>query len=295
MRLTFDALRDGLSAVNAAAERMAYAQWQVATGRRLRGASDDPSAARRIIDTRADLGRMDSYARTADSATARLATLDTYVGDMVDQLTHALTLAQGAQGSLQSQEVRDAAAAALRGVRDAVATDINATFQGISLFSGTRSDQQAYLQVAGVWTYQGNADAANVQIDDNRSVMMTMDGQAILQGADASDILTVLEDLATAASAGDAAGMATGMDALRRGFDRAVQAQAEVGVDQRLVSDQYANLGRRRLDLTERLSKDHDANLADAVTRMSEGQQAYQAALGALAYTQQPSLFDYLS
>jgi flagellar hook-associated protein 3 FlgL len=294
MRLTFNSIRDGLDAINAANEQFASAQWQVSSGRRLRTSSDDPLAAQSAVNDQAELGTLDSYSRASDSAISRLAMLDSVLGDVVDKITQALTAAQSARGSSVTASGRAAASGMLTSLRESIAGDINTTFNGNYLFSGSKATTPAYVQVAGVWTYQGDAVAVTLDVDRSRSVTLATSGQAILQGSDSSDVLSVIDSLAAAAASGDTAGLNTGMDALNRAFRRAAAAQGQVGTDQQNVSDGQAQLATLRLASIARLSKDQDANVVEAIARMNQAQITYQAALGAVASASKVSLLDYL-
>ena len=71
MRVTFNAVRDGLVGINTAAEQFAEAQWQVSSGKRVRVPSDDPLSAQRAIQDQADINNLDAYTQASDSATSR--------------------------------------------------------------------------------------------------------------------------------------------------------------------------------------------------------------------------------
>jgi flagellar hook-associated protein 3 FlgL len=294
MRLTFNSIRDGLDAINTASEQFASAQWQVSSGRRLRTSSDDPIAAQSAVNDQAEIATIDSYSRASDSAVSRLAMLDSVLGDVVDKITQALTAAQGARGSTLSASARATASGALTSIRDAIAGDINTTFNGNYLFSGSKAATKAYVQTAGVWTYQGDAVPVTLDVDRSRSVTLATSGQAILQGSDSTDVLSVLDSLAVAAASGDAAGLDAGMDALNRAFRRANEAQGHVGTEQQSVSDGQTRLATLRLASVAQLSKDRDANVVEAIAKMNQAQITYQAALGAVAAASKVSLLDYI-
>jgi flagellar hook-associated protein 3 FlgL len=294
MRLTFNAIRDGLDAINTANEQFASAQWQVSSGRRLRTSSDDPLAAQSAVNDQAEIGALDSYSRASDSAVSRLAMLDSVLGDVVDKITQALTTAQSARGSSVTASGRAAASEMLTSLRDSIAGDINTTFNGNFLFSGSMAATKPYVQTAGVWSYQGDAVAVTLAVDRSRSVTLATSGQAILQGGDSTNVLSALDSLATAAASGDAAGLTAGMDALSRAFRRAIDAQGQVGTDQQNVSDGQTQLATLRLASIARLSKDQDANVVEAIARMNQAQITYQAALGAVGAAAKVSLLDYI-
>ncbi|MCC7416265.1 MAG: hypothetical protein IT176_03920 [Acidobacteria bacterium] len=294
MRLTFNALDDGLAAIDAAAGQLQTAQWQVSTGRRIRVPSDDPAAAQAAVVLQSEIGTLDAYTRSGDTADAHLAALDTTLGDIVDKLTQALSVATGARGDTPDQPSRDAASATLAGIRDALADNVNSRFDGGYLFAGTQSTTAPYAKVGGVWTYQADSTPMLVEVARDRTVAFTMDGQAIFQGSDPADVLTTLDGLVAAVATGDNVAIGAGIDALQRAFSRAVRAQSQVGADQTTLADCRQRVHALGRDAAARLSSAQDANLADAITRMRQADTTYRAALGAVAASEKVSLLDYL-
>jgi len=294
MRVTFNQLHDGIDAVNFAAAQFDRWQQQVQTGKRVQLPSDGPDAMQRIVQERAELGTIDAYVRSADSAATKLAALDTILTDVVERLTDAQATAASARGSTVTQPQREAAANALTGIRDALLRDVNSTFRGTYLFSGRETASVPYQQVAGAWTYQGDNTAVTVDVGRNRSVAVTVDGASLVQGSDATDLFTELDTLITAVQTGDNTGVANGMAALRRAFDRAVQTQSRLGADQQGIADEQLQLTDLRLASLKRVSADEDANLAEAISAMERAATAYRAALGAVGTAANQSLLDYL-
>lgn len=294
MRITFDPLREGLGAINTASAQLQLAQIEAATGKRIRKPSDDPAGAQQALAERAELGAIDDYRHAADSASSRLASADSALGDMVDKLTQALSTVTGVRGSSVDPAARISAATTLGGIRDAIRADLNTSFQGNSLFSGGKVDQPAYAMVGGVWTYQGDTNLVQIEVDRVRTVTIGFNGQSIAQGSDATDIFTSIDQLITAVTSNDDAGMATGLDALTRAFDRANQAQGRLGADESSIADTQIRLTARHTAVDGRRSKLEDANMAEALTRMSQAETAYKAALGSVSSVEKLSLLDYL-
>jgi flagellar hook-associated protein 3 FlgL len=133
-----------------------------------------------------------------------------------------------------------------------------------------------------------------VAINAGQQVAETWNGQAILKGSASTDVLTTLDNLATAVRNGDQPGISQGLTDLQAAFDRATTAQNALGTDENSVSDATARLATLRLATDARRSKDEDTNMAEAISRMNQAQTAYRAALGAVAQTGQLSLFDYM-
>lgn len=294
MRVMFDVFRDGLRSINAAAEQMNEARHQVSSGRRMLVASDDPLSTQLAVSEHATLGRLDAYTRSASSAAARLAAADSVMNAIVDKLTAAIVAGTSGRGSEVDPDARAAIVQQIQGLRDSLAGDFNQKFNGSALFAGTATDQEAFTFTGGVWTYNGNADVAQLQVEQGRLVSVTFDGRAIAQGADADNVFTVLDDLATAVASGDNDAIGTAIDGLERAFDRATQAQGRLGADERGVDEAVARLAAFRTSSESRRSNLEDANMAEAITRLSQAETAYRAALGAVSSAERLSLLDYL-
>lgn len=294
MRVIYDVIRDGLFAINTASSQLAKAQQQVSSGKRINGAGDDPRGTQQAIAERSTLNGIDAYTKANDAAATRLASADSVLTGYSDKLTSAITTALSAQGTQINAAARASSAQTLRSLRQALVSDLNTTFNGNYLFSGTNSNTAAYAQVAGTWTYQGNADTAQVDVEAGRTVSVSFNGQAIAQGSDTTDVFTALDTLATAVENGDNAGISTGLDALQRAFDRAQRAQALLGTDEQGVDAAQVRLSALRTASDNRRSKLEDVNMAEAVTRLQQADTAYRAALGAVSSAERQSLLDYL-
>jgi flagellar hook-associated protein 3 FlgL len=296
MRITFDqSFRNIESDTNRAAEQLAAAQRQVSSGHRINKPSDDPAGASFAIAGHAAIGALDAYTRTADSTTSRLTVADSMLSDMINKITAAQTAAASARGSSTSQSQRDAAAANLQGISDSLLDDFNAQFHGSYVFSGSKATTAPYTTSGGtVSSYQGNATAVSVDLGQGRTAQIAFDGSAIAQGSDPSDIFTVLSNLATATSSGDSVAIGQGMAALDHALDRATQAQTGVGNSFAALDDVRARLSTERLNVTAQLSSTEDANMASAITNMSQAETSYRAALAAFGRIGGFSLMDYL-
>jgi flagellar hook-associated protein 3 FlgL len=290
----FDVLRDGLRSINTAAEQLAAAQHQVSSGRRLLVASDDPLSTQLAVGEHATLGNLDAYTRSASSAGARLAAADSVMTAMIDKITAAIVAGTSARGSEIDPDARAAVVQQIYGLRDSLAGDFNQKFNGSALFAGTATDQEAFTLTGGAWTYNGNADTSQLQVEQGQLVAVTFDGAAIAQGADADNMFTVLDDLAAAVAAGDNDAIGTAIDGLERAFDRATQAQGRLGADERGVDEAVARLSVFRTSSETRRSHLEDANMAEAITKLTQAETAYRAALGAVSSAERLSLLDYL-
>jgi flagellar hook-associated protein 3 FlgL len=296
MRLTFQEFnRSSAAAIETATERLAEMQRQVATGKRVQKGSDDPSAASAAVVERGHLATTDVYVAAGDSANSRLMVADTVLSDMVSQISAAQVSVAGARNSTTTATERDVRAKELEGVRDAILRDLNTTFEGAYIFGGVASTTAPYTKTNNVVSaYQGSTQEMSVGIDSGMDVAVALNGESVARGSDTDDIFVELDRAITAARTGDNAGLDTAMAALQRAFDRTTQTQSRVGTSLKFIDDAKTRLGEAQRSSKARLTSLEDANMAAAISGMTQAETVYKAALGAAAQNTRPSLMDYL-
>lgn len=297
MRMTAATIyRDAAASIEHASEQMLQFQRQVASGRRIARASDDPQGTATAIGERAGIAAVEQYTRTSDSVTARLMVADTALADIVERLSQAQVAVVSAQGTPKTPAQREAAAQTLEGIRDAILADLNTSFRGAYLFAGAGSTAPPFeADGAGVVSYAGSAREVAVDIDQNRSVTIALDGSSIAQGGAAADVFAVLDAASAAARNGDAAGLGQALTDLAAAFERASFAQMRVGTSLAAIDAHQPQLAERRLAGAARVAAVENVDLAQAITGLKQAETAYSAALGATGRITQLSLMDYLS
>lgn len=297
MRVTFNAIyREAAAGLERSNERMLEWQRQVATGMRIEKPSDDPSAMANAIVERGDQATVERYTEAANSAGARLQVIDVVLGDIQDKLSAALVATHGARGSVVTPAQREAAAAQLESLRDSVLQNLNTQFRGTYIFGGASATTQPYTKDAGgtVGPYAASTATVDIEISSGETVTIAHNGEAIAKGTAADDVFVVFERTIAAVRAGDDAALATGMDDLQAAFDRAVAAQSRVGASMNAIDEGKLRLAQSARSIKERISALEEANMAEAITGMTQAESAYQAALGAAATVNRASLMDYL-
>jgi flagellar hook-associated protein 3 FlgL len=296
MRVTFDALnRRSAAAIEMATERLAEMQRQVATGKRVEKGSDDPSAASAAVVERGRLAATDVYVAAGDSANSRLMVADSVLNDLVSQISAAQVSLTAARGSTVTQAQRDERAQELAGVRDAILRDLNTSFEGTYIFGGVASTTSPFVKTNNVVSsYQGSSQEMSVGIDTGMDVAVALNGDALARGSDVNDIFVELDHAITAVQTGDPTGLDTAASALQRVFDRTTQMQSRVGTSLKFIDDAKTRLGEASRSAKARITSLEDADMASAISGMTQAETVYKAALGAAAQNTRPSLMDYL-
>ena len=297
MRISFQTgYRNTLADIERTNADLAKYQQQISSGKRLEVPSDDPTAAVGAVKEHTEIGTLDQFTQSADSANSRLTVIDTVLSDVINKLTQAQATTASAMGNTATAQQRISAADDLAGIRDSLFASFNTMFRGTYLFGGTDTTTSPYVQNpdGSIGAYLGTTTAQSVDINRQKAVQVTYNADGITRGADATDVFGVLQNLIADVQSGNQANMQTGMDALKRAFDRAVSTQSKVGTDENAVADEESRLDAMRRAAAARLSSEEDTNMAAAITGLSAADTAHKAALGAAATINKLSLLDYL-
>jgi flagellar hook-associated protein 3 FlgL len=282
--------------IEQSAARLLEMQRQVGTNKRVERGSHDPAAASAAAVERGHLAATDAYSAASDSAKSRLTVTDTVLSDLIQQLTAAQVTVVAARGSTMTDAQREARAQELTALRDAMLQDLNTSFRGTYLFSGAASTTAPYTKngMGVVSAYQGAALEVSVDIDNALEAPVAFNGDALARGSEVDDLFVVMERAIDAVRNADGAELDQAAAELERAFERTTTLQGRVGASLRAIDDGQLRLDESARASTARLSALEDANMAAAISGMTQAETVYRAALGAASQTQRVSLMDYL-
>jgi len=310
MRVTSNTFPDALvSQLGDLSTRQNKLQNQAATGQVLQLPEDNPAAMRRVLDLQAQASATNQYqsniARQQDVATATY-TATKSLKTISDRASEIATLADG----LKSPEELNAYATEINQLIQQAAQVANTKNNGDYLFAGTRSDQPAFAvttdvngQVTAV-TYQGNESVATSEIAENVTLSAQVPGanssgagpRGLLSdsrsGADFFNHLISLRDHLT--SGNTAAISSADKNKLANDEDNFIYHIGLNGAMQSRLEATSAMTKDRAASLTSQVSNQADADLAQTLVRLSQTQNAYQAALQSAGSMLNVSLLDYL-
>jgi flagellar hook-associated protein 3 FlgL len=310
MRVTANTFPNGLvDQLNQLAIRQNRLQSQAATGQRMKLPEDDPTAMRRVLDLQTESQSLAQYQRNiarhqelADASYGAMKSLQ----KIVDRAGEIATLTDDLKSP---QQLKIYAAEVGQLLKQAVQLS-NADNRGDYIFAGSKTDRPPFVaatdttgQITGV-TYQGNTDPPESEIASGVALTTQFPG-ANTSGSGPrglfadnrvnADLFGHLIALQQHLTSGDAAAVADG-DRVQLGKDEEnlIFHVGTIGAVQARL-DTTAALNTQRSQSVEGLvSKEVDADLAQTLVRLSETQNAYQAALQSGGTILNRSLLDYL-
>src|ERR1017187_3270867 len=282
-------------------QREQQAQIELTSGLKINVVSDAPDEISTLLQTRSDLNQ-------AQQVNSNLGVVTTEVNTAQTALQNAVSLVEQAQ-SLGTQGASDLASGdTTQNVADQLGTVLqqlvglaNTTVGGRYIFSGD-SDQQApysidLTQPSPISAYQGTAATREVQASDGSQFAVSLTAQTIFDSPDATqNVFTSINNLRQALlSNSGASAVSSALGDVQTADTYLNQQLAFYGNVQDEVSSASTDAQNNVTQLKTQLSGMQDADEAAAITQLTEGQTAQQAALVSPAQLPKTSLFDYIT
>jgi flagellar hook-associated protein 3 FlgL len=270
-------------------ERLATAQSQVSSGKRIEKPSDDPLGAERAMRLNDQLETTGAYRTAVDESRSWLDATDSALSSLSEVVQHVRELTLQAANGSTSDAGRQSIKQQIDQLTEEAKTTLNSAYDGRYIFSGTKTDTPPYSAATGD-AYQGDASPVVRQIGPGVSVQVNVTGDDVLAG-----LLPTLRAISAHLASNDTASLGTSdLKAIDADFDNLTDKRGQVGA----VTNRVDAAGTRLDDTTDIttafLSKTQDADLPQALTDLSAQQTALQAALRGGAALIQQSLMDFL-
>ncbi len=266
---------------------------ELSSGLRVTSLSVDPVAVAQSSLLNSAISQQDTYVQVASGEGSRLQATDSALGEVVTQLTAAISLATQASNGVQTAAAQSASLAQLTGIRDTIVSLANTSYTGTYLFSGSQGTTKPFTvdtsTVPATTTYAGDAAVQSVVTPTGQSIQVNLPGAAVF-----TPVLNTLNQLIVDFSAPDAS---TAVAA-----DSATLTAALGNVsDQRSVIDSSLS----RLQSTSTYVQTQTANAtvaqsalvasdpADIATQLSASETQRQALLSVITALGKTDLFDF--
>ena len=290
-------------------ERMnALSQYQneMATGKKVFYASDDPNAAGLILKIRNNLSQNDQYQENLSSGISWLMETESNLQELNDILSTTRAKAVEGSNSALSPDGMAQLAEEVNGYLENIFSLSNADFTGKTLFGGTNTDESAFEAVRDAdsdWiismteNINGTDGSIRRQINSNESIQINIKGSDLFQPDGSSgndDIFNVLILLRDALQAGDATAVGDTISLLDDVMSNVSDFTTLAGTKVGRLTQMQEHLLQKETNLTSALSYQEDADLVETATQMALGENAYQVALQVGAQIIQPSLINFI-
>jgi len=258
----------------------------VSTGKRINNLSDDPVGLTQALNLKSAISNIDQMQRNISLGNSWLASSESALTNVEDIISDTKVLCiQMANATIGSEE-RLSAAGTVQNMFDEIISLGNTNVAGSYIFSGSKTDTTPFSSDG---TYNGNDNAFTIKVGKDTTVEVGSDGEAIFE-----DIFTTMDELKTALIANDVGGIENAMSDLEGHFDDISAKISDVGSKMNRMEVKEKILEDLNFANTDRLSQIEDADYAEAITRLTATEIAYQAALSSSAKIMTQTLMDYM-
>ena len=284
-----------LSDLRASTQRIATAQRQIASGRRIDKPSDDPLATHNALRLRSELAGIAQDKRTISDTKGWIDTTDSALATITDTVHRAreLTL-QGANGAM-SQSDRNKLANEIDQLIETAKSAANSSYGGRYVLAGQDTASPPYTP-GGPDAYGGDTASIARQIGPGVSVRISIPGVDILgNGTADTKLLTTLRTLAADLRSGNLPGLrGPALNDLSSNLEDVTSARGTIGALSTRLDAAEARLAQVEESTASLLSENEDTDIAAAIIALNTQQSVYQAALRSGQSLIQPSLLDFL-
>jgi flagellar hook-associated protein 3 FlgL len=274
---------------------LSEAQRQVSTGKRIGSPSDDPVGIAIALGLRRDQGATAAWRRNIDDSLTWLNTTDRALDQALDVVQRAHELAvQGGNGTLSSN-ARALIAAEVDSLRSQFVEIGNSSLGGRFIFGGTATTTQPFDPATEAAALPINAGLINREVAQGSVVSINITADRLQKPPGATpDVFTVLDQLSTALSTDDFAGITGALDDLRAHQESISALRGEGAAKINRLELTASRFEAQEIATSDQLSRIEDADMAEAITDLSMRESVYRSALAVGARVIQPSLVDFL-
>ncbi len=267
---------------------------ELSSGLRVSSLSDDPLAAAQSSMLASSISRDDTFTQTSSTETSLMQVTDSTLGEVVTQLTSAISLSVSANNGTNSAANISSLAQQLSGIRDQVLSLANTSYQGSYLFGGSQNITPFTLDTSttpATVTYNGDSSLQYIQTPSGQSLQTNLPGSSVF-GAAFSALNQLISDLTSGSAS--ASTLSADNSSLTSALNN-VSTQRSI-LDSSLSRLQSASTYNQteETQLEAQQSTLVAADPATIATQLQSTETQYQALLSVMSTLQSKSLFDYL-
>lgn len=205
MRVDPNYISNLAAALNQSTQKEVALTSELSSGLRVASLSDGPVAVAQSTLLGSSIAKDDTFVQTASSESSRMQVTDSTLGEVVTQITSALSTAvRGNNGTLNASDLASVAQA-LSGIRDQVLSLANTSYQGQYLFGGSQGSAPPFTLDTSTnpatAVYNGDSSVQSVETPNGQKIQVNLPGSAVF-GAAGSGVLGALNQLISDFSGG---------------------------------------------------------------------------------------------
>jgi flagellar hook-associated protein 3 FlgL len=303
MRISTNTLyQSGVTQIGNLQSEQSKLQQQIATGKRLLSAADDPVAAAQALAISSAQGINQKYADSRQTAQIKLNTIESSLTTITNLMVATQSSLVGAgNGSYSDGERKFIATELSNRLESMIGLSNSKDTNGKYLYAGYKTDTVPFVATASGANYVGDSNTQLIQVDTQRQMASNVTGNSVFQAG--SDVFQTMSDLVTllntpitddASRTAFTTGLATGLKNMGLAVDNVLNVRASVGDKLNEIDALDADGSSRDLQYTTALSGLQDLDYAKALSDLSKQQTIMEAAQKSFVIITGLSLFNFM-
>ena len=163
-------------------------QEQLASGKRIMDASEDPAGTARVMGITSDLARIDTFQRNTDNLQGQLAMEEGSLQSIINDLQRVRELTVQANNATMSAADRRSIGAQISGILDSLVDRANTQdSSGEYIFAGFQAGSQPFARTATGVTYSGDDGERFLKVANSMQIQSRDSGSAVFMSATAGN------------------------------------------------------------------------------------------------------------
>ncbi|MBE2887768.1 flagellar hook-associated protein FlgL [Geobacter anodireducens] len=286
-----------LNSLQTIRRRMEELEQQASTGVKISAPGDDPVTAQQILHMKSLMAAGDQYSRNISNGISWLSMTEAAMDEMGNVLIRAKELTVQMANATSDAKARESGMNEIIQLRNQLIQLGNTQLNGRYVFGGFKNDTPPF-DAAGA--FNGTDDSITIEIDRGAFVPINYSGGNLLRGgtppgSTGTDIIGTFDNLITALSANDQAGVQAELPNLESALSQVLSNRTDLGARMNRLESQKNVIEEMKFSLTKVLSDKQDVDFMQVISDLTKQQTAFEAAIAASGKISQVSLLDYLS
>ncbi len=295
MRITSKMIANNLLSVVGRNRKLAAdLQLDIATTRKLRRPSDDPSGIVQVQQYNVLVGRNEQYLRNISQISGFMTNSMSALDAITDRLQDARDMAiQGTSETLDST-ARAGLAKSVDELINSVVNLANSKYGNKYIFAGNKTSTEAITRSGDTVTYNGNNAKIQGKIGADTMVDYNKTGSELFAPAGGVDIFSELIKLKQGLENNDTEAIRATIDTLDLAGKQIINNTSSLGALQNRMSLTEQMINNENINLADKISKLQDTNMPEAIINSQILQVAIESGLRTMSQTLQRSLVDFV-
>lgn len=271
---------------------------ELSSGLRVTSLQDDPAAVAESTVMASAISKDDTFVQTASGTQSMMQVSDSTLGEVVSQLTSAVSLAiSGGNGTANSANIASIEQQ-LTGIRDQVLSLANTSYLGQSLFAGSQGSVKPFAldtsTSPATTSYVGDANVNYVETPSGQKIQTNLVGSDVF-GSGGSGVFGALNQLIADFSGGTASASAVADTGTLSAALKNVSAQRSLldgSLNRLQATSTYTQTEESQLKVQQ--GSLVSADPASVATQLSAAETQNQALMSVMTALSKTDLFNYL-